>query len=497
MDSTVEHQNSLRRLPKLLPLPHHVLPESSPGQQHRPASFPQTSSTQSPTVCTSPKPPSSESTGLGTPAVADRPPFERLTFKDFLPEDVVKDPVAFVRESYPNYNPPLGTPLFIGLDGQVKNRVLLARDTVIYQEKKAEEQLPRSQGDTTFDGQPVGISREPQIHSPAAAFNPNKKFCTDGIPRVDQVSNTRSALGQTSNPSRSGDNAPVAHSQDRTVPRLSTSGITFGVPATRSGHTKKSDNSRVNKKKLHDTAYVREITASGNNGKFMLSMDHFRDREQFRMTYAALNNKPDENLADDVSLPRDDMDRRDYVTRTARAMMNVDGLVDVTTPSLDRKKRKEDPSGQCSTESTCKKRNIDHAPDETSEFIGHPRTTLAEGEDDREGGIEEKQYQGDDLYIAWIKHMPAILFEDKAWQLVLDAEAAQRGHYNISDYKLNLGAPDDILPKLTAVMEPVRFSTFVDRMEALIAQLRVRKDLVMSLFDTPFSRLLAANPRQS
>lgn len=301
---------------------------------------------------------------------------------------------------------------------------------------------------------------------------------------VPLQSNTGSAQEQIMTLAEKNIDAPSLASQSEPLPRSrSAARVSRIVSATRATPSHNLQAESVEPERLGDVDYVRNITKAGNNGKLDRSMRDYSDAIQFRAAYAALGN---EDLGYDVSVPVTDHDRLSFVRRVAEAMMYVEEAADPTKEVSRRKKRKQSSNGESGKEAKKQRSDTLSVSSRAIEVSGPSFSQGQADEDDNDGKLELM----DDA--TWIKRTSPLLFEEKAWQLVYDAEAAQRGQYDIPDYNLLVGTTSG--GHFSAFDKPIKYESFTDRMDALISKLRVRKDLVMWLFQTPFSKHLAANP---
>lgn len=314
-------------------------------------------------------------------------------------------------------------------------------------------------------------------------YKPQTKLANDGVGRAAAPSkiNAHSAQEQMLTAS----DAQVLALRDASLarPRSASKASRFVPAAIRAAPSQEVQVESVDPERLGDVDYIREVTKSGNKGKLNRTMRGYNDALRFRAAYAALGNK---DVGHDMSVPGQDDERLLLVRRVAEAMMYVEDPSDSKRAVPLSKKRKRSPNGESATGAKKRKSDTSSVP---SRAIEAPGPSLAQkqcGEDDNKEKFELN---------TWIKQRSPLLFEEKAWQLIYDAEAAQRGQYDIPDY--NLLAGSSFGGCSSAFDRPIKYESYTDRMEDLISKLRVRKDLVMWLFQTPFSKHLAANPTTS
>ncbi|KAJ4388719.1 hypothetical protein N0V93_006178 [Gnomoniopsis smithogilvyi] len=206
-----------------------------------------------------------------------------------------------------------------------------------------------------------------------------------------------------------------------------------------------------------ESEYMQKLL--GVRGDSVLLLETYEDAMRFQETYSKSKHKTDGE--EDVSMPKTDQERHYFVRTIARAMMNTDHVP----------KRKPGPDADHTRERAKKRRMGDVVSPHNLERQT-PKAYQVAGRDDSGN-------------VLWIKQMPTVLFQIKAWEILYDLEAAQQGHITLSNSKAGRQGSELQL-----------FPSFLERFSALVATLRVRKDLVVRLFDAPFAKILADKPRR-
>lgn len=207
-----------------------------------------------------------------------------------------------------------------------------------------------------------------------------------------------------------------------------------------------------------DFEYVKKLLEV--RGDSVLLLGTYKDAMKFQETYFEMINKASGD--EDDFTPTTDKDRHYLVSAIARAMMDIESV----------RKRKPDPDADLSAPERAKKRRISR---DISPHASEQQQTA--------GGKADEGWHDSGRDVARIKQTPTVLFQGKAWEILYDIEVAQQVRASVPDGEI--GVPES---------QP--FGSFLERFSAVVATLRFRKDLVVKLFDAPFSKTLAGNPSQ-